>query len=77
MVLLMKTNTSPVLPGEVQEYVHLQRQIHDALRKEHPEWVEPNGESPMCDFYEARLTEQLETFTRRGSNARKEDFPSQ
>jgi 23S rRNA maturation mini-RNase III len=77
MVLLMKTNTSPVLPGEVQEYVHLQRQIHDALRKEHPEWVEPNGESPMCDFYEARLTEHLETFTRRGSNARKGDFPSQ
>jgi hypothetical protein len=77
MVLLMKTNTSPVLPGEAQEYVHLQRQIHDALRKEHPEWVEPNGESPMCDFYEARLTEQLETFTRRGSNARKGDFPSQ
>ncbi|HMH04985.1 MAG TPA: hypothetical protein VK556_12370 [Candidatus Udaeobacter sp.] len=73
----MKTNTSPVLHGEVQEYVHLQRQIHDALRKEHPEWVEPNGESPMCDFYEARLTEQLETFTRRGSNARKEDFPCQ
>ena len=77
MVLLMKTNTSPVLPGEVQEYVQLQRQIHDALRKEHPEWVEPNGESPMCDSYEARLTEQLETFTRRGSNARKGDFPSQ
>jgi len=77
MVPLMKTNTSPVLPGEVQEYVHLQHQIHDALRKEHPEWVEPNSESPMCDFYEARLTEQLETFRRRGSNARKGDFPSQ
>jgi hypothetical protein len=77
MVLLMKTNTSPVLPGEVQEYVHLQRQIHYALRKEHPEWVEPNGESPMCDSYEARLTEQLDTFTPRGSNARKGDFPSQ
>jgi len=77
MVLLMKTNTSPVLPGEVQEYVHLQRQIHDALRKEHPEWVEPNGESPMCDSYEARLAEQLDTFTRRGSNAGKGDFPCQ
>ena len=77
MVLLMKTSTSPVLPGEVQEYVHLQRQIHDALRKEHPEWVEPNGESPMCDSYEARLTEQLDTFRLRGSNARKGDFPSQ
>jgi hypothetical protein len=77
MVLLMETNASPVLPGEVQEYVHLQRQIHHALRKEHPEWVEPNGESPMCDSYEARLTEQLDTFTRRGSHAGKGDFPSQ
>ena len=77
MVLLMKTNTSPVLPGEVQEYVHLQRQIHDALCKEHPEWVDPNGESPIWGSYQARLAEQLETFTRRGSNVRKEDFPSQ
>ena len=77
MVLLMKTNTSPVLPGEVQEYVHLQHQIHDALRKEHPEWVEPNGESPMCDSYESRLIELLDTFAQSGSNARKGDFPSQ
>jgi hypothetical protein len=77
MVLPMKTNTSPLLPGEVQEYVHLQRQIRDALRREHPEWVEPNGESPMCDSYEARLAEQLDTFTRRGPKARKRDFPSQ
>jgi hypothetical protein len=77
MVPLMKTSTSPALAGEVQEYVHLQRQIHDALRKEHPEWVEPNGESPMCDSYEARPAEQLDTFTRRGFNARKGDFPSQ
>jgi hypothetical protein len=77
MVLLMKTNTSPVLLGEVQEYAHLQRQIHDALRKQHPEWVERNGESPMCDSYEARLAEQLDTFRRRGSNAWKGDFASQ
>jgi hypothetical protein len=77
MVLVMEPNTSPVLPREVQEYVHLQRQIHDALRKKQPEWVELNGESPMCDSYEAPLTEQLNTFTRRGSHAGKEDFPSQ
>ena len=76
MVLLVKTNTSPVLPGNVHEHVRLQRQIHDALRKEHPEWVEPHGESSMCDSYEARLAEQLNTFTRRESNAGKGDFPS-
>ena len=39
----------------------LQRQIHDDLRRQHPEWIEPGGESPMCDFYEARLRRLLET----------------
>ena len=33
--------------------------IHDDLRKQHPEWVLPNGESPICDVYEARLMELL------------------
>jgi hypothetical protein len=56
---LMKTNTSPALHGEVQEYFHLQRQIHDALRKEYREWIEPSGECPMCEIYESRLAELL------------------
>ena len=30
--------------------------------------IEPNGESPMCDSYDARLMDQLDTLTRRGSN---------
>ena len=38
------------------------------LRIQHPEWVEPNGECPMCDSYEARLIELLDTFTRTGSD---------
>jgi hypothetical protein len=59
MVLVMKTNTSPAFPGEVQGYVPLQREIHEALRKEHPEWVEPNGDCPMCEIYEARLAKLL------------------
>jgi hypothetical protein len=44
----------------------LRRQIHDDLRIQHPEWIEPNGECPECDFYEARLMEELDTLTRRG-----------
>ena len=35
------------------------RQIHDDLWIQHPEWVEPNGESSKCDSYNARLTERL------------------
>src|SRR5947199_7590730 len=47
---------------EIHAYTELQQQIHDDLRIQHPEWVEPNGESSM------RLLEQLDTLTRRGSN---------
>ena len=53
---------------QIHTYNELQQQIHDDLRIQHPEWVEPNGDLPKCDSYEARLMEQLETFTRRGSN---------
>jgi hypothetical protein len=38
----------------------LLQQIHDDLRIQHPEWVQPNGESPTCDSYEARLMELLD-----------------
>ena len=68
---------SMAVPHQIHTYTELRQQIHDDLRIQHPEWVEPNGESPMCDSYEARLAEQLDTFTRRGFNARKGDFPSQ
>jgi hypothetical protein len=46
----------------------LRQQIHDDLRIQHPEWVEPDGECPKCDSYESRLAELLESFTRTGSN---------
>jgi hypothetical protein len=46
----------------------LRQQIHDDLRIQHPEWVEPNGGCPKCDSYESRLAELLESFARTGSN---------
>jgi hypothetical protein len=53
---------------EIHTYAELRQQIHDDLRTQHPEWVQPNGECPMCDSYEARLIEELDTFTRTGSD---------
>jgi hypothetical protein len=44
---------------QIHTYTELRQQIHNDLRMQHPEWVEPNGQSPMCDFYEARLMELL------------------
>ena len=66
-----------IMAQEIHTYADLLQKIHDDLRIQHPEWVEPNGESPMCDSYESRLIELLDTFAQRGSNARKGDFPSQ
>ena len=45
---------------QLYTYADLRRQIHDDLRIQHPEWVKPNGESPMCDSYEARLMKTLD-----------------
>ena len=53
---------------QIHTYSELKQQIHDDLRIQHPDWVGPNGESPMCDSYESRLIELLDTLPRRGSN---------
>jgi hypothetical protein len=56
-----------LLHHQIHTYVELRQQIHDDLRIQHPEWVEPDGKSPVCDSYEARLMELLDTLTRRES----------
>jgi len=48
--------------NEIHSYAELQRQIHKDLRTQHPEWVEPNGNSPVCDSYEQRLAELIDLF---------------
>jgi hypothetical protein len=55
------------LHHQIHTYVELRQQIHDDLRIQHPEWVEADGKSPMCDSYEARLMELLDSLTRRES----------
>ena len=52
------------LHHQIHTYMELRQQIHDDLRIQHPEWVEPDGKSPMCDSYEARLVELLDSLTR-------------
>jgi len=49
---------------QLHTYADLRKQIHHDLRVQHPEWIQPNGESPMCDSYEARLMETLEVLIR-------------
>jgi hypothetical protein len=64
----MKMDSSASSSGEIRSYVQLQRQIHDALREQHPEWIEQNGDCPTCESYESRFAELLNLFQ---SNERK------
>jgi len=53
---------------QAHSYSELRQQIHDDLRIQHPEWIQPNGECPMCDAYDARLMELLGPLTRKTDN---------
>ena len=49
---------------QIRTYTELRQKIHDDLRLQHPEWVQPSGESPICDSYDARLTELIDALRR-------------
>ncbi len=63
----MNTKHSPTLAAEVPGYAELQREIHDALLAQNPEWILPNGESPTCAFYEVRFARLLALVPRRAA----------
>ena len=51
----MNTTHSSNLAAEAPAYAQLQREMHDALLAQHPEWILPNGDCPTCDSYDARF----------------------
>jgi hypothetical protein len=53
----MNTTRYSIPVAEVPGYTELQREIHYALRAQHPEWIEADGKSPTCDYYESRFAE--------------------
>ena len=57
-----------VMLDQLHTYTDLRKQIHDDLRIQHPEWVQPNGESPLCDSYEARLMKTLQSLNQSECN---------
>ena len=65
----MKNQDQPTATShQIHSYTELEQQIHDDLRAQHPEWIEPTGECPECDEHEVRLRELLDSLTRKGSN---------
>lgn len=61
----MNRSASSVSVDEIGSYVQLQHQIREALREQHPEWVEKNGDCPTCESYELRLAELLNSYERK------------
>jgi len=61
-------NTIGAIVHKIATYADLLQQIRNDLRLQHPEWILPNGESPMCDFYEARLIKLLDASIPKKSN---------
>jgi len=57
-----------VMVHQIHTYADLRKQLHDDLRIQHPEWVQPNGESPLCDSYEARLMKTLQSLNQSKRN---------
>jgi hypothetical protein len=57
---LKPSTESPIMDHQIHTYSALLRQIHNDLRVQHPDWIQPNGDSPLCDSYEARLMKLLD-----------------
>jgi hypothetical protein len=40
-----------MMSDKIRSYAELLEFIRISLRTQHPEWVAPNGDSPICDSY--------------------------
>ena len=60
---------SHAMHDEIRTYAELQQHMRDALREQHPEWVEPDGDSPVCRSYERRFAELLALFAKSGTRS--------
>ena len=53
---------------KLDTYGGLLQQIRNDLRLQHPDWIQANGQCPMCDCYEARLIKLLDGSITGGAN---------
>jgi hypothetical protein len=58
----MKAISLLSLAVEAPGYGALQREMHNALLMQHPEWVERDGNCPKCDDYDSRFAQLLSFF---------------
>jgi hypothetical protein len=59
LVVKMNATHSASFAAKVPAYAQLQREMHDALLAQHPEWILANGDCPTCDAYDERFAQLL------------------
>jgi hypothetical protein len=52
------------IPEKIASFADLQKLIRVSLRIQHPEWIGIDGQSEMCEFYEARFAKLLDRVRR-------------
>jgi hypothetical protein len=60
---------SHAMHDENRSYAELQQHMRHPLRELHPEWIEPDGDSPTYHSYERRFAELLALFAKSGTLA--------
>jgi hypothetical protein len=58
----MASNRQSAQKQEIRTYVELQKYVQAALREQHPEWIETNGDCSAYTIYEKRFAELLALF---------------
>jgi hypothetical protein len=53
----------PTIPEKIASYADLRKLIRVSLRIQNPEWIGIDGESEMCEFYEARFAKLIDRFS--------------
>ena len=47
---------------QIRSYAELQKQLHNDLLVQHPEWIDSDGSCPTCDAYDRRLAQTISMF---------------
>ena len=47
---------------QIRSYAELQKQLHNDLLVQHPEWIDSDGCCPTCDEYDRRLAQLISMF---------------
>jgi hypothetical protein len=47
---------------QIHSYAELQKQLHNDLLAQHPEWIDSDGNCPTCEEYDRRLAKVISIF---------------